>query len=83
MKILTQTVFLIFTMHLLNAQVGIGTTNPSASALLELDSSNSGLLIPRMEESERLGIGSAANGLLVYQTDVVPGFYYYDGISST
>ena len=83
MKILTQTVFLIFTMHLLNAQVGIGTTNPSASALLELDSSNSGLLVPRMEESERLGIGSAANGLLVYQTDVVPGFYYYDGISST
>ena len=80
MKILTQTVFLIFTMHLLNAQVGIGTTNPSASALLELDSSNSGLLVPRMEESERLGIGSAANGLLVYQTDVVPGFYYYDGL---
>ena len=82
MKLLSLTVFL-FTIHLLNAQIGIGTTSPASSSLLDIESNSKGLLIPRMIESDRLAIVSAANGLLVYQTDgVFPGFYYCDDIIS-
>ncbi len=61
------------------AQVGIGTTTPDASAVLELNSNDSGLLISRMTESDRDAISAPATGLLIYQTDNTPGFYYYDG----
>ncbi len=64
----------------LNAQVGIGTTSPHTSAVLELSSNNSGLLIPRMTESQRVNdINNPTAGLLVYQTDGTEGFYYFDG----
>jgi hypothetical protein len=33
-----------------------------------------------MLSAQRTGIASPSNGLLVYQTDGVPGFYYYDGL---
>ncbi len=67
----------------LNAQVGIGTTSPHTSAVLELSSNNSGLLIPRMTESQRVNdINNPTAGLLVYQTDGVEGFYYFDGGTS-
>ena len=33
------------------SQVGIGTTSPNASSMLDITSSNSGLLIPRMTEA--------------------------------
>ncbi|MFD0964083.1 hypothetical protein [Pseudofulvibacter geojedonensis] len=61
------------------AQVGIGTTTPDSSAMLDIDSNTSGLLIPRMLETERNAITSPATGLLIYQTDNSPGFYYYNG----
>lgn len=60
-------------------KVGIGTTSPNASALLEIKSTNKGLLIPRMTQTQRNKIASPANGLLIYQTDNNPGFYYYNG----
>ena len=63
------------------AQVGIGTTNPDASSSLDISSTNSGLLIPRMNQNQRDLIGTPATGLLVFQTDNTPGFYYYDGTS--
>lgn len=64
----------------INAQnVGIGTTTPDPSAKLDIQSSNSGLLIPRLTETQKNNISSPANGLLIYQTDGVSGFYYYDG----
>ncbi len=61
-----------------NAQnVGIGTTSPDASSLLELSSTNSGFLLPRMTQAQRDGIPAPATGLLIYQTDFSRGFYYY------
>ncbi|MCH2021658.1 MAG: hypothetical protein MK207_04185 [Saprospiraceae bacterium] len=55
--------------------------NPNA--MLELKSNNKGLLISRMSESEKLAIfptpTASGEGLLVYQTDGVSGFYYYNG----
>jgi len=51
-----------------NGFVGLGgQTNPQA--LLQMDSTESGILIPRMTEAQRLAISSPAVGLQVYQTD--------------
>jgi hypothetical protein len=65
--------------NLFFAQVGIGTTILDPSALLELKSNTSGVLIPRMIQDKKNAIDDPANGLLIYQTDVLSGFYYYDG----
>lgn len=62
--------------------VGIGTTTPDASAVLELQSSNQGVLVPRMSTALRLGIASPANGLLVYDTDENCFFYYIAATAS-
>lgn len=58
---------------------GIGTASPDPSSLLEIKSGNKGLLIPRMVKTKRDAIASPATGLLIYQTNSTPGFYYYDG----
>lgn len=60
-----------------NAQVGIGTTSPNATAQLEVTSVTKGVLIPRMTSTQRTSISSPAEGLLVYQTDAPTGFYNY------
>ncbi|WP_439557361.1 exosporium glycoprotein BclB-related protein [Dyadobacter sp.] len=62
-----------------NAQVSIGSLTPDASSQLDVVSTNKGLLIPRMSKTNRDGIASPATGLLIYQTDQTPGFYYYTG----
>lgn len=59
--------------------VGIGTTKPDQSAILDLSSTNKGLLMPRVTLQQRNSIQNPANGLIVYQTDLLSGFYYYDG----
>lgn len=83
MKTFYCTLFLSFCLFL-NAQVGIGTSNPHDSAILELKSNDSGVLIPRMTALERNNnINIPTAGLLVYQTDGNEGFYYYDGGLST
>src|SRR5450755_367568 len=66
-----------------NAQVGIGTASPNSSAQLDITSADKGLLIPRMTSVEVAAIPSPATGLLVFQTDNVAGFYYYNGIAWT
>ena len=71
--------FFLFITTISFSQIGIGTTSPDASSALDLSSITSGLLIPRMIESDRVGITNPAQGLLVYQTDATAGFYYYDG----
>jgi hypothetical protein len=65
------------------AQTGIGTTAPNASAKLEIASTDKGLLIPRMTSAQRGLISLPANGLLVYQTDGVIGFYVNSGTSAS
>jgi hypothetical protein len=59
--------------------VGVGTTSPNASAILDVSSTSQGILLPKMTEAQRNAIGSAVQGLLIFQTDNTPGFYYYDG----
>lgn len=83
MKNLLITSALLFLATLGNAQMGIGTLTPESSAILDLDSNDKGLLIPRMTESEKNAILSPVEGLMVYQSDGESGFYYYDGLSWT
>jgi trimeric autotransporter adhesin len=59
--------------------VGIGTTKPDPSALLDLNSTNKGLLIPRMSQTQRDAIQTPAVGLMIFQTDQTPGLYTFDG----
>ena len=70
----------------LNAQTGIGTTTPHASAKLEVASSTQGFLPPRIAltaTNSASPISSPANGLMVFNTasagaspfNVVPGYY--------
>jgi len=51
--------------------VGIGTNTPNASAKLDISSTNSGLLPPRMTFAQRAAIVNPAQGLIVYCTDCV------------
>ena len=62
------------------AQVGIGTTTPHVSSVLEISSTEAGILIPRMTQVQRDAIGTPETGLLIYQTNNSPGFYYYTGV---
>ena len=78
MKKITYLLFLLVT-TISFSQVGIGTASPSASSLLDITATDAGLLIPRMLQSERDAIQDPATGLMVYQTNNTPGFYYYDG----
>src|SRR5690554_3425629 len=68
---------LTFQMH---AQVGIGTDNPDASSILDIYSSDKGVLIPRMDSSTRSGISNPATGLLVYDT-TTSSFWFFNGTS--
>lgn len=56
--------------------VGIGTPAPDASSLLELQSNDRGLLVPRMTAVQRNAIANPANALLVFDTDSGCFFYY-------
>lgn len=60
-------------------KVGINTTTPAASAVLDVNSTQAGVLVPRMTTTQMNAIASPANGLLVYNsTD--NRFYYYNGV---
>jgi hypothetical protein len=58
------------------------TANPSA--LLDVKSTNKGLLIPRMSKAQKNAIAAPATGLLVFQNAPdSTGFHYYDGAGWT
>ncbi len=58
--------------------VGINSTgaNPHPSAALDVDASDKGVLIPRLSSAQRLAILNPANGLMVYDTDLLCVFFY-------
>jgi len=65
----------------INAQVAVNTDGSSAheSAILDVKSTEKGILIPRMTKVQRDVISSPETGLIIYQTDDTPGFYFYTG----
>lgn len=76
---------LLFLDQVSEAQVSINTSGlaPVASSMLDITSTSRGLLIPRMTQAERLAIGAPATGLLVFQTNLSIGFWFYDGAAWT
>lgn len=74
-------VFLILVPVILSAQVGINTTNPSKSAVLEIFSNSKGLLIPRIfkgYEQIPKNEGTYQSGLLYFETSINK-FVYHNG----
>jgi hypothetical protein len=72
----------IFSSHLFAQNVAISNNDSytaDASAMLDVESTAKGLLIPRMTLANRTAISSPATGLMIYQTDNTPGFYFYNG----
>ena len=61
--------------------VGIGSTSfsPDPSSILDVRSSEKGVLVSRMNTEQMLNIAQPAMGLLIYNTDQPPGFYAYNG----
>ncbi len=59
----------LLTLYGTNSNVGIGTTTPVASAKLEVSSTTSGFLPPRMTATQASAISTPAQGLLLFVTD--------------
>jgi hypothetical protein len=66
-----------------SGQLGLGTAAPDNSAILDINSTAKGILIPRMNQTQRNAIASPASGLMIYQTDNSPAFYYNSGNSAS
>ncbi len=67
----------------INAQsVGVNSTNPHASAVLDISSTTKGMLVPRMTTAQRTAIASPATGLLVFDTNLNQ-FLFYNGAAWT
>ena len=87
-RIVLFTLFLIITTACY-AQVGIGNISPHESSLLDIHNSagDKGVLIPRVNipnlSSQNPIVGTAAESLLVYNTNTTTGkgFYYWSGSS--
>lgn len=58
------------------AQIGVNTTNPDTSSILDISSTNKGLLIPRMSAFDVQAIKNPRNSLLVYDTTNARYLYY-------
>ncbi len=71
------------------AQVGINTTTPGSSAILDINSSNKGVLFPRVALTSTIvkaPVTDAENGVFVFNTEtagsgdtaVIPGYYWWN-----
>ncbi|MBA4155293.1 tail fiber domain-containing protein [Flavobacterium sp.] len=71
-------------------QVGIGTTTPDVTSILDVSSTDSGILVPRISlidinNTTLNGINTAATGLLIWNTNAAilggngVGFYFFNG----
>ncbi|MCC6599564.1 MAG: hypothetical protein IT223_02705 [Crocinitomicaceae bacterium] len=63
--------------------INLSGTDPAASAMLDVSSTDQGMLIPRMTATQKAAIAAPVQGLMIFQTDGDSGFWYYDGLSWT
>jgi C1q domain len=76
-------IFLVATFLIMNccfSQVAINTDGslPNSSSMLDVKSSNKGVLISRMDSSSRKAIAGPADGLMVFDTDT-KSFWFFSG----
>ena len=64
------------------SQMAINTDGslPDSSAMLDVSSTEKGVLIPRMTSLQRNNIHNPATGLMIYDTDQ-NSFWYFDGVA--
>jgi Ni,Fe-hydrogenase III small subunit len=60
-----------------SGQVGVGTSNPNAAAIIEIASTTQGVLFPRMTKVQRDLISTPTIGLMLFVTDDNEGLYIY------
>lgn len=77
-KHLLTSVFLITIIAATAQNVGIGTTTPNVSALLDLSSTTKGFLLPRVTTTQMFNIDNPATGLMVFNS-TYNQLYHYDG----
>lgn len=58
--------------------MGIGTLTPNSSAILEVASTDKGVLLPRLTSVQRTGIPNPAQGLFVFDS-TTESFWYFNG----
>lgn len=68
----------VFEMSAQNMGVKSDHSLPDSSAMLDVQSTTQGFLMPRMTAAQKAAISSPANGLMIYQTDGSIGLYIYD-----
>jgi len=78
-KLIAVTIMFFFVAFSTEAQVAINNTGdqPNSSAMLDVSSTSKGILIPRMTDTQRNAISNPIEGLMIYQTNNEPGYYYY------
>ncbi len=52
------------------SQVGIGTTSTHPPFILAIESTNQGILVPRLTTTQRNSTSNSANGLLVFNVTI-------------
>jgi hypothetical protein len=80
-KLFISSVLLLLLVLAKAQSVAINTDGSTAdsSAILDVKSTNKGVLIPRVTLNQKNAIASPATGLLVFQTNSTKGFYFYNG----
>jgi Chaperone of endosialidase/Galactose oxidase, central domain len=68
-KLILLVVIISLQQKLIAQSVGIGTSTPNSSAILDVSSTSKGILLPRMSTTQRNAIVSPAVGLSVFNTD--------------
>lgn len=80
--------FLLLLPLFLQAQVGVNTTTPDASSMLDISATDKGLLIPRISIpnlNAAAPVTAPATSLMVYNTNATTGvgYHYWDGTKWT
>ena len=89
MKIYSLLFSLVFSTYIF-AQVGVGTTTPDASSILDITAADKGVLVPRVSLTDVTNattpINAPATGLLIWNINATvtggngTGFYFFNGV---
>ncbi|MFZ1705344.1 MAG: hypothetical protein WAT79_13430 [Saprospiraceae bacterium] len=71
-------IFTCFTVAMY-AQIGIGTTNPNTTSILDITSTEKGILKPRLDTNQIKLIVNPAEGMLLFNIDNISFFYRNQG----
>src|SRR5215218_2088869 len=82
MKKLIHLMIFCFAVFYGSSQVAINNNgnNPATTSMLDVSSTTTGMLIPRMTSEQRKALGSPEMGLLVYDIDRQT-IYLFDGVN--